>query len=76
MRTTLDIEDAVLRKLKEKAAREGQTLQRVANDVLRQGMARTRAGGGTYRLELEGWEADLQPGADILDRDRLLDLLE
>ena len=74
MRTTLDIEDAVLRKLKEKAAREGQTLQRVANDVLRQGLARTRSG-GTYRLELDGWEADPQPGVDILDRDKLWDLM-
>ena len=74
MRTTLDIEDAVLRKLKEKAAREGQTLQRVANDVLRQGLVRTRSG-GTYRLELDGWEADPQPGVDILDRDKLWDLM-
>ena len=74
MRTTLDIEDAVLRKLKEKAARKGQTLQRVANDVLRQGLARAQAG-SDYCLELEGWEAEQQPGVDILDRDKLMDLL-
>lgn len=72
MRTTLDIEDALLRKLKEKAAREGQTLQRVANDLLRQALARGRET-GTYALELEGWEAEPQPGVDILDRDKLLD---
>ena len=74
MRTTLDIEDALLRKLKEKAAREGQTLQRVANDLLRQALARSQET-GTYRLELEGWEAQLQPGVDILDRDKLWDLM-
>ena len=74
MRTTLDIEDALLRKLKEKAAREGQTLQRVANDLLRQALARSREA-GTYRLELEGWEAVEQPGVDILDRDKLWDLM-
>ena len=74
MRTTLDIEDTLLRRLKEKAAREGQTLQRLANDLLRQGLARTRAS-GNYRLELDGWEADQQPGVDILDRDKLFDLL-
>ena len=74
MRTTLDIEDALLRKLKEKAAREGQTLQRVANDLLRQALARSRET-GAYRLELEGWEAAEQPGVDILDRDKLWDLM-
>lgn len=74
MRTTLNIEDSLLRKLKEKAAREGQTLQRVANDVLRQGLARTQKT-GTYRLELDGWEAEQQPGVDILDRDKLWDIM-
>jgi uncharacterized protein with von Willebrand factor type A (vWA) domain len=74
MRTTLDIEDALLRRLKEKAAREGQTLQRVANDLLRQGLAR-RPSRGTYRLELGGWAADPPPGVDRLDRDKLWDLL-
>ena len=75
MRTTLDIEDALLRRLKEKAAREGQTLQRVANDLLRQGLARTKSR-GTYRLQLEGWKAEPQPGVDVLDRDKLWDLIE
>lgn len=74
MRTTLDIEDALLRRLKEKAAREGQTLQRVANDLIRQGLVRTRAQ-GTYHLQLEGWEANPQPGVDILDRDKLWDVM-
>jgi len=74
MRTTLDIEDALLRRLKEKAAREGQTLQRVANDLLKQGLARARRS-ESYRLQLEGWEADQQPGVDILDRDKLWDLM-
>lgn len=75
MRTTLDIEDALLRKLKETAARQGQTLQRVANDLLRQALARHQQT-GTYRLKLEGWEAEQQPGVDILDRDKLWDLME
>ena len=74
MRTTLDIEDALLRRLKEKAAREGQTLQRVANDLLRQALARS-GGQGAYKLELAGWDAEEQPGVDILDRDKLWDLM-
>jgi len=73
-RTTLALEDQLLRTLKERAAREGRTLQEVANELLRQGVARQEAS-GSYRLELEGWEAEEQPGVDILDRDKLFDLM-
>jgi plasmid stability protein len=73
-RTTLAIEDHLLRSLKEKAAREGRTLQDVANDLLRQGIARPDVR-SSYRLELEGWEASELPGVDILDRDKLFDLM-
>jgi hypothetical protein len=37
-RTTLMIEDALLREIKKKAAAEGRTLQDVANDLLRQAL--------------------------------------
>lgn len=73
-RTTLALDPDLLRGLKEKAAREGRTLQAVANELLRQGLAR-RERRGDYRLELEGWEAEQQPGVDILDRDKLFDLM-
>ena len=73
-RTTLAIDDDLLRRLKEKAAREGRTLQNVANELLRQGLVRPDRG-RTYKLELEGWEAEEQPGVDILDRDKLFDLM-
>jgi len=74
-RTTLAIDDDLLRRLKQKAAAEGKTLQEVANALLRQSLARA-ARTGAYRLELQGWDAQLQPGVDILDRDRLLDILD
>lgn len=73
-RTTLAIDDDLLRSLKGKAAREGRTLQDVANELLRQGLAR-RASRRHYRLELAGWEAEERPGVDILDRDKLFDLM-
>lgn len=73
-RTTLAIEDELLRTLKSKAAREGRTLQDVANELLRQGLAQRRQR-GDYRLELDGWAAQEQPGVDILDRDKLFDLM-
>ncbi len=73
-RTTLAIEDRLLRRLKEKAAREGSTLQQVANELLRQGLD-MRPQRLDYRLELEGWDAAGLPGVDVLDRDKLLDIL-
>lgn len=52
-RTTLAIEDRLLRRLKEKAAREGRTLQETANDLLRQSLD-MRPQRLDYRLKLEG----------------------
>ena len=74
-RTTLAIEDRLLRRLKEKAAREGSTLQQVANELLRQGLD-MRPQRLDYRLELKGWDAAELPGVDLLDRDKLLDILD
>jgi len=73
-RTTLKIEDAVLRKLKKQAAEEGRSFQDVANRLLRRGLA--SSGPTNYKLVLKGWAATLQPGADILDRDKLFDLMD
>jgi plasmid stability protein len=74
-RTTLAIDEDLLRSLKGKAAREGRTLQDVANEVLRQGLAK-QTQRSDYLLELEGWAAEQQPGVDILDRDKLFDLMD
>ncbi|MDX1623099.1 MAG: ribbon-helix-helix protein, CopG family [Gemmatimonadota bacterium] len=73
-RTTLKLEDDLLRRLKEKAAREGRTLQSVVNDLLRQGLTVRRD--TDYRLRLLTWEADPQPGVDLFDRDTLFDRME
>jgi len=73
-RTTIALEEDLQRRLKQKAANEGRTFQEVANELLRQGLARKERR-REYHLRLEGWEADEQPGVDILDRDKLLDLM-
>ena len=73
-RTTLKLDEDLLRHLKEAAAREGRTLQAVANDLLRQGLARPAR--TEYRLELRTWKAELRPGVDLFDRDALFDLME
>lgn len=74
-RTTLMIEDNLLRALKKKAAEEGRTLQAVANDLLRRALAMPKRQGKSFKLSLQGWEAKEQPGVDILDRDKLFDLM-
>lgn len=73
-RTTLTIDDQLLRALKRKAAEEGRTLQAVTNDLLRRAMAANSR--QTYELRLKGWKASELPGVDLLDRDALFDLLD
>jgi len=74
-RTTLDIDDGLLRELKKEAASQGRTLQAVVNEYLKRASAAAPAG-PRYRLELKGWRADLRPGADLFDRDKLFDLMD
>lgn len=72
-RTTLKIDDAVLRRLKQRAAAEGLSLQDLANQLLRRGLATTEH--APFTLSLRGWEAQAQPGVDVLDRDALFDVM-
>lgn len=73
-RTTLMLDEQILKQLKTKAAQEGRTLQATINDLLRIALkAPTRKG---FVLRLEGWRAELQPGVDLLDRDKLFDLMD
>jgi plasmid stability protein len=74
MRTTLTLDDDLLRQLKEKAARQGSTLGAVVNDLLRHALA-AQSQPRPYKFEMEEWEAQPQPGVDILDRDNLFDLM-
>ncbi len=73
-RTTLTIDDQLLRELKRKAAEEGRTLQSVTNDLLRRSLLVRPQ--GAYQLRLRGWKATELPGVDLLDRDALFDLMD
>ena len=74
-RTTIRLDDDLLRRMKEKAAREQRPLQEIANRLLRQALA-FRDKPTDYKLRIEGWKADLQPGVDILDRRTLFDVMD
>ena len=73
-RTTLDIDDSLLRELKKTAASQGRTLQAVVNEYLKRAAA--APGGPPFRLQLEGWRAEPRPGVDLFDRDQLFDLMD
>jgi hypothetical protein len=74
-RTTIAIDADLLKRMKEKAGREGRTLQDVVNELLRQALLQ-RAPGRKVKLTLRGWKAKQRPGVDLLDRDKLFDLMD
>ena len=74
-RTTLKMGADLLKRLKARAAAEGRSMQDLANELLRDGLAR-REGPADYDLRLEGWSAETRPGVDLLDRDKLFDLMD
>jgi plasmid stability protein len=65
----------LLRQLKERAAMEGRSMQDLANELLRDGLARVQDP-APYSLDMEGWESATQPGVDLMDRDKLFDLMD
>jgi len=74
-RTTLTIDDDLLKRLEEKAAREGRTFQDVANELLRSALDHHRPK-KKLKLHLRGWKAKELPGVDLLNRDKLFDLMD
>lgn len=74
-RTTLAIDDDILKKIKEQAAREGRTFQDVANELLRRALVQQKPK-LKLKLKLRGWKATQRPGVDLLDRDKLFDLMD
>ena len=75
MRTPLEIDDDLLERIRQKAVREGQTFQRVVNDLLRQALVQQRPK-SNLKLALLGWKATERPGIDLLDRNKLFDLMD
>ena len=74
-RTTLAIDDDVLKRIKEKAAREGRTFQEIANELLKQALT-PQPSRKRIKLVLRGWKAKTRTGVDLFDRDKLFDLMD
>ena len=75
MRTTVDVNDALLRLAKRQAAAEGSTLRAVIERALRSHLHRS-GGRASYRLKWSTERGRLLPGAVIEDRDALFDLMD
>ena len=77
MRTTLTIDDGLLAEYKKVAAQTHRTLSYVIQDALRETLERRRrtGGQGAVRLPVIGG-GGLQPGVDLDDNARTLELLE
>ena len=78
MRTTLNLDDHLLRGAKELAASTDRTLTAVLEDALREALARRRPAPGRKRVTLpvSACKSGLQPGVDIDNSAALLDTLE
>lgn len=75
MRTTITIDDALLVEAKTSAATSGRTLSEVVEDALRAALARRRE--DIPPAELPVFHGGrLQPGVDLDDSARLLDLMD
>ncbi len=76
MRTTLNLDDELIRRAREAAARSGSTLTRLIEDALRESLERREcATVEPLDLPTVGGRG-LQPGVDLDDSASLLDLME
>jgi len=76
MRTTLDLDDELMRAVKRRAADTGRTLTSLIESALRDLLRREAEAPGSYRLEWPVVEGRALPGVDITDRDALYDRMD
>jgi hypothetical protein len=74
MRTTIDIDDPILKELKRLQRREGKSLGRLVSDLLAQSLARLgEPAPAAHRFE---WIArPMQPRVDLADKNAVLDAM-
>ena len=76
MRTTLDLEDHLIKEAKRRAAETGQTLSSLIETAIRELLEQENRPKRPYRLKWLVVRGGAQPGVDLTDRDNLLDLME
>ena len=76
MRTTIRLDDQLLKEAKATAAASGRTLTELVEDALREALARRQAVGRRQRVTLPTFKGALAPGVDLDDSASLLDLMD
>lgn len=77
MRTTLTLDEDVLRLARRRAAEENRPLKDIINEVLRSGLTNNAPRGkASYKFRLTTVRGRQLPGVDLDDRDKLYDLME
>ncbi len=77
MRTTVRLDDALLKQVKQYAVEEGMTLTDVLHQALRELLAARRRVRDRERVPLPSFDGDgLQPGVDLDDTAALLELMD
>ena len=76
MRTTLDIDDALLRAARIRAAEQSRTLTAVVEDALRRELSPGASVGPPFRLHLLTKRGRTVPGVDLSDRNALYERME
>ena len=77
MRTTLNLDDQLVRKLKKHAAETGQTMTRLIEQALREHLSQSDTlGKKAFRLKWISVSGRKLPGIDISDRDALYNVMD
>jgi hypothetical protein len=67
MRTTLNLDDDLMRSIEQHAASSGRTLTSLVEESLREFLIRAESSGGCYTLDWVPVDGGAQPGVDLTD---------
>ncbi len=76
MRTTLHLDDTLIRRAEVRAAERGITLSALIEHALAAALGDAPRAGGRYRLRWTTHAGRTLPGVDVADRDSLYDAME
>ena len=76
MKTTINLNDQLLRRAKQRAARRGITLTRFVEDALRAKLIDGDRDVRAFKLQLTTVRGHAAPNVDISDREALYDVLD
>jgi plasmid stability protein len=76
MRTTLNLEDELMKRVKERAAKLGTTITEVVSEALRAAVAGQAPRTSGFSLRWNPVAGRARPGIDLADRDSLYEAME